>query len=746
MKIVTLLISAFILFQKPILAQNYIWPTNTGHYLSSSFGEYRDGHFHSGIDIKTNYRTGYPVFAVANGYVWRVRTSPFGYGKAIYIKLDDGNLAVYGHLDEFNTLLNAYVKAEQLIKKRYTTDIYFQKNEYRVSRGDTIGFTGETGTKHPHLHFEIRNANNLLVNPLNTNLKITDYTIPTIKAIAIVPLNTSSRINGLPKSGVFRAHYIHKNLFTISDTISLSGPVGFEIKTHDTVRGVPNFYSPYGIRMSIDDSLYFHVQYDTFDFSETHLIKIDRDFQLKENGLGNFNRLWFDDYSQNLRFYSNSPGNGKIILKPGQHSVKIQVYDRYMNTSYLNFSIYSGEPFEPALTDAVLTDNQWSLQIDVEEPESTIVRVMRVNPTGAIQQYIDLDTLVMDSTQITIHFSESVTIPGDLIKIECKNRSDHLRRSFYLNPVPAAQTFNDNPKISFIHNINTFLCQVDFDLAPNTTPLFFLQTEIGLISVPVFAINPKTYISDALSLSSVVSARTFEWRYNKTPEKILRTPVHFITAAPDTNVTFETADSVLTVNFPVGSVYDTLICWAGRKTIPVNDKLSFYSDLYTVYPPDRALRSDILLEIKIPAGTEKPEQLGLYKLDDDEWNFLGNEKNPTKTNIYAPTGKLGSFAVIRDNDYPEIHSIIPGNGGRFRFGDIIYISATVKDELSGIDDDKSISVMLDNRPLYVEYNAPRDQIRYKVAGDLPTGQHTLTISVVDRAHNNSTKSSTFTVY
>jgi len=82
-------------------SQNYIWPINTGRYLTSTFGEYRPGHFHSGIDIKTNYRCGYPVYATADGYIWRVLTSPYGYGKAVYLKLDDGNLAVYGHLDRF---------------------------------------------------------------------------------------------------------------------------------------------------------------------------------------------------------------------------------------------------------------------------------------------------------------------------------------------------------------------------------------------------------------------------------------------------------------------------------------------------------------------------------------------------------------------------------------------------------------------------------------------------------------------
>jgi hypothetical protein len=69
--------------------------------ITSTFCEYRTQHFHAGIDLATGGRVGVPVLAVGRGHVHRVRVSGAGYGKAVYLCLDNGLTAVYGHLDGF---------------------------------------------------------------------------------------------------------------------------------------------------------------------------------------------------------------------------------------------------------------------------------------------------------------------------------------------------------------------------------------------------------------------------------------------------------------------------------------------------------------------------------------------------------------------------------------------------------------------------------------------------------------------
>ena len=82
--------------------QNYHWPTIGSKALSSNFGEFRDGGFHMGIDIKTLGETGWPVYAIDDGHISRMVANFNGYGKALYLTLNDSHTAVYAHLEEFS--------------------------------------------------------------------------------------------------------------------------------------------------------------------------------------------------------------------------------------------------------------------------------------------------------------------------------------------------------------------------------------------------------------------------------------------------------------------------------------------------------------------------------------------------------------------------------------------------------------------------------------------------------------------
>ncbi|RYE50841.1 MAG: M23 family metallopeptidase, partial [Sphingobacteriales bacterium] len=87
--------------------------------LSGSFGELRSNHFHSGMDYRTNQREGYPVYAIADGYISRLRVQNSGFGLAVYIDHPNGFTSVYGHLQRFNPKIAQQVKAVQYQKQSY---------------------------------------------------------------------------------------------------------------------------------------------------------------------------------------------------------------------------------------------------------------------------------------------------------------------------------------------------------------------------------------------------------------------------------------------------------------------------------------------------------------------------------------------------------------------------------------------------------------------------------------------------
>ncbi len=83
---------------KKTASETYLFPTDASHQINSGFADYRETHFHGGIDISTNGRIGYPVYAAKSGYVYRVAVSPYGYGKMILLRHDDSTYTLYGHL------------------------------------------------------------------------------------------------------------------------------------------------------------------------------------------------------------------------------------------------------------------------------------------------------------------------------------------------------------------------------------------------------------------------------------------------------------------------------------------------------------------------------------------------------------------------------------------------------------------------------------------------------------------------
>jgi len=84
--------------------------------ISGNFGELRPNHFHAGLDFTTSGKEGYPVKASADGYVSRIKISPWGYGKVVYVTHPNGYVTVYAHLQKFSGALATYVSKQQALK------------------------------------------------------------------------------------------------------------------------------------------------------------------------------------------------------------------------------------------------------------------------------------------------------------------------------------------------------------------------------------------------------------------------------------------------------------------------------------------------------------------------------------------------------------------------------------------------------------------------------------------------------
>ncbi len=309
-------------------------PLGITNYLAGNFAELRNNHFHSGIDIKTNQKEGYNVYAVGDGYVSRINVSPRGYGNAIYIDHPNGYTSVYGHLQKFNDIIEKYTRDYQYKNEEFTVEIYPKKDELIVKSGDVIALSGNSGgSAGPHLHFEIRDTKTEEpINPFLFGFDIPDTSAPLINGLYIYPINGD--VSGKTT----------RQVVTGGTTVSASGKVGLGIKAYDKHNGAENLNGIYQINVFVNDEPHFTYTAERLNFSTTRAINclVDYEDRMKNNSW--VYQLFLSDGNP-LQMFSNVKNNGIIDLEKGkEYAVRIEVLDYAGNKKEAKYKLSGKTP------------------------------------------------------------------------------------------------------------------------------------------------------------------------------------------------------------------------------------------------------------------------------------------------------------------------------------------------------------------------------------------------------------------
>ncbi len=343
----TLLILLFLL-PTVLIAQYdgyYTFPIRPGlqNFLSGTMGEIRGTHFHAGLDIKTGGVTGYKIHAVADGYVSRIKISPYGYGRALYVTHPNQTISVYAHLKSFREDMEKFVLEQQYEKESFSVNLFPDK-KFKVSKGEIIGVSGNTGSSRaPHLHFEIRDINNKPLNPLNMGFtEVIDNIPPIITRIAFQCMDIQSRINGVYGRKELRVYQPKTGQYLIKDQISLEGRIGVEIIAHDKLDGSPwNRNGFPEIQVRHNDQLIFHQDIKIMSFAQKSNIKAYMNFENYKKRNVKFQKLYIDDGNW-LTIYETAVNRGVInIADTSAQTIEIKLIDTYQNTSTLQFSSHT---------------------------------------------------------------------------------------------------------------------------------------------------------------------------------------------------------------------------------------------------------------------------------------------------------------------------------------------------------------------------------------------------------------------
>lgn len=336
------------------IPENYFSPPmDIPMFLSGNFGEMRTNHFHTGIDIKTQGKIGFPVLSIDDGWVSRIKVSTSGYGNAVYIDHPNGYTSVYAHLDSYNDEISEFLKNAQYNIEEFRVDIYPGKGKIPVKRNEEIGKSGNTGhSGGPHLHFEIRETDTEFpVNPLLFGFDIKDNKEPKAYSIMAIPLDNQAKVYGNEIYDVIGNNRINA-------TISVSGNVGFALKTYDYFDGSTNMCGTFQVKLYRDDQLIYSHTLDKLDFSTNRFVNAHVVYDYFKKNKSRFQRSYKLPFDQ-LSIYDKVLEEDQCFHEPNKiYKYRYELIDFHGNSTEVNFEVKAKE------TKDVLTEDELVFNFD----------------------------------------------------------------------------------------------------------------------------------------------------------------------------------------------------------------------------------------------------------------------------------------------------------------------------------------------------------------------------------------------
>lgn len=413
---------------KNSLPENYfINPLEIDLKLSGNFGELRSNHFHSGLDIKTNQRTGANVLAVANGYVSRIKIERYGYGKALYITHPNGYTSVYGHLEKFAPRIQEYLKDKQYEKESYEIQLFPGDLDLRVDQGELVAYSGNSGgSGGPHLHFEIRDGTARPWNPMLMGIEISDTKTPLIKNARVYPIDKNATINGSNTSIPLRLIKQNDGSYKI-ESFKAHGNIGIGIGMADQQNGSNNQNGVYHITTMLNGTKNFEIEFDKYTFNESRHINQLIDYKYFKENKSRVTRLYIPNNSP-LSLYKNTLNNGILqLVEPGMsHVYKIQIADFQGNTATIIANIEN----EAAPESLIVPDQSDLSYVNYNSTFSKSLGNFTLTiPSGALYEDAllhirqQLDTIVVHRDEIPLH--KNIIISYDLSSKEGDNLNQY---------------------------------------------------------------------------------------------------------------------------------------------------------------------------------------------------------------------------------------------------------------------------------------------------------------------------------
>lgn len=321
----------------------YVLPVKIPVSLAGNFGEMRGGHFHAGIDIRTEAREGLPLYAAAEGTVVRMACSASGYGRALYIDHPNGTTTVYAHMQRFIPALEKYLDEERYRRQDDQVDLPLPAGKFTVRRGELIGWSGNSGSSGgPHLHFEIRDTpSQAILNPASTGaIPVADNLPPTIRRLWYIQVDT---LRGVPVSSPpreIKVQALAPGRYTVPEgEVKVARNGYFVLEAIDRMEGSANTLGIHYVRQSLDGEVTLEITRNRFPFSASRYVNALGHYALNRGTPYEMIRLAVMQANK-APFYSGVVNRGAVTLRDTlPHTLRVLIEDDNRNAAQVDLTV-----------------------------------------------------------------------------------------------------------------------------------------------------------------------------------------------------------------------------------------------------------------------------------------------------------------------------------------------------------------------------------------------------------------------